>query len=224
MSGARAAASAARERGFSLVEGLILVAVSLPILGSVIVTTKMVGSELESSEANAGAADTCRRVGQRIAQLVRAGALSTCRTRATKDDVDAATAANALDPSVVIPAKGEWIAPPDERERTTFRFQAAKGDLAMNPAALTPPRQFEFVLESGETDNDLDDDGDGLVDEGNLTLREGSTVLQVATGIERCAFRLVGSVLTFELRSARRDDAGRVHRSTTRQEVCLRNN
>lgn len=213
----------ARQAGFTLLEIMIVVAVSLPILGSVIVTSTMVGSEIKSSEASASAADTCRRVGQRMALLSRAGALSTCRVRATQEDVDAAILANAIDPSVVIPALGDWIAPPDGVDRPSFRFQAAKGELAMNASALTPVREFEFVLEPGETDNEVDDDGDGMVDEGSLTLREGTTVLQVATGLERCLFRLSGRIMTFELRSARRDNAGRVYRSTTRQEIYFRN-
>lgn len=207
-----------------MLELLIVMVVAVPILGSVMATSSMVSREVSTSDATSSAGEVCREMNQSMTKLLRAGVLSSCRIRATEEDVEEAKAANAINPSIPIPALGEWISPPPGRPRPTFRFQAADGVMAMNASALTPVRSFEFLLDGSEADNDADDDGDGMIDEGRLFLREGARLLQVATGIEVCSFLLDGRTLTVAMQAARRSGAGRVHRCNSSQRIFLRNN
>jgi prepilin-type N-terminal cleavage/methylation domain-containing protein len=211
------------QRGFSLAELMMGMAILVPLLASIVGTHQMLTKDLSASDAAATAAETCRIAGQRMTNLARAGCLSTCVTRATQADVDAAIAAQLLDPSVVVPALGAWISFPQDSARPTLRFQAADGVLSLNASALTPPREFEFQLDAGEADNDADDDGDGLVDEGSVVLRGGAQLLHTSTGVEGCTFKLSGRVLIFELRCARRGADGRIFRSNSVQEIYMRN-
>ncbi len=210
--------------GFTLLELLIVMTVSIPILGSVMATNRMVREENTAREATADVAERCRTAGQRLALYGRAGLLSTCQIRATQDDVDTAAAAHATDPSVVLCDVGDWIAPYENTQRSTFSFQAADGVLSLNATALTPVREFEFVLEDGELDNGLDDDGDGLIDEGSLQLRVGTTNLElIAEGVEQCTFSLDGRVVSVHLQCAKRDHQGHVYRATSDFTIYMRN-
>ena len=123
-----------------------------------------------------------------------------------------------------MPALGEWISPPATGSRPSFCFKGADGQLSMNAAALTPVRRFVFTLDAGESPNGVDDDGDGLIDEGGLQLLIGNLPVQlVITGVERCEFRLRGRVLTMLLAVARRDAKGHLYRATTTQSILMRN-
>lgn len=221
------------EAGLTLLELLVVVVVAVPILGSVLATNRMVREENTAIETAADAAESCRIAGQRLALYARAGLLSTCEVKATQQDVDWATDAHTLDPSVVIPAIGDWISPyepedgenPDPYKRSTFRFQAADGVLSLNATALTPAREFEFVLDDNEIANNIDDDGDGMIDEGSLQLRIGSTRIElIATGVEKCLFLLQDHILQLELKCARRDHQGHIYESSATHQVYMRNN
>jgi len=212
------------QRGFTLLELLVVCAIAVPILGSVFATNMLVRGEVESGDTSASVAESCRTAGQRVSLYARSGLLSTCAVRATQDDVNAATAAQALNPSVVVPSIGDWIAPPVGAERTTFRFQAADGVLSMNAAALTPAREFQFVIDDNETANGIDDDGDGMIDEGKLELRINTSQLElIATGVELCRFSLTGRVLSVRLQCARRDHQGHVYRAVVTHSIYMRN-
>ncbi|HEX6811189.1 MAG TPA: type II secretion system protein [Planctomycetota bacterium] len=212
------------QRGFTLVELMIVMVVAIPILGAITVTGTLVRDEIQSTETAALTAESCRIAGQRLAMLARPGLLSTCAVQATQADVDAAAAAAMVSPGVVIPALGDWISPPLTGSRPTFRFQGADGELSMNAQELTPVRRFIFSLDPTEMPNGLDDDGDGLVDEGGLQLLIGDLPVQlVISGVERCEFRLRGRVLTLVLAVARRDAKGHLYRATTTQSILMRN-
>lgn len=223
MNGERPVAAAA-QRGVTLLELIVVLAVSVPILGSVFATNMLVRGEMQASDTAASVAESVRTAGQRLSLFARAGVLSTCEVRAIASDVAAATAAQLLDPSVVIPSLGDWISPLPGSTHPTFRFQAADGVLSMNAAALTPLRELEFVLDGGEVANGLDDDGDGMVDEGKLQLRVSSSQLElIAQGVEQCNFTLNGRVLSVHLQCARRDHDGRVYRAVATHSICMRN-
>lgn len=210
--------------GFTLLELLIVAAVSIPILASVFATHTMVREEIQASDTAASVAESCRTAGQRLALYARAGVLSTCAVKATQADILEATALQLLDPSVVIPSLGDWISPSVGSGHPTFRFQAADGVLSVNAAALTPAREFEFVIDDNELANGADDDGDGMVDEGKLQLRINTSQLElIATGVEACSFSLNGRVLNVTLRCARRDHEGHVYRAVTTHSICMRN-
>ena len=212
------------QRGFTLAELMIVMVVAVPILGAITVTGTLVRDEVNASESAALTAESCRIAGQRLANLARPGLVSTCMVMATQEDVNAAIAAQMLNPSVVVPALGEWISPPLTGSRPSFRFQGADGELSMNAAKLTPVRRFVFSLDASESANGADDDGDGLIDEGGLQLLIGNLPVQlVITGVERCEFRLRGRVLTMVLGVARRDAKGHLYRATTTQSILMRN-
>ncbi len=211
------------QRGISLVEIAMAVTLLVVLLGSIAGINQMLTRELSANDAVASATEVCRIVGQRMTNQARPGCLSTCLTQATQEDVDAALAAQMLDPEVVVPALGDWISFPQHAKRSTLRFRAADGVLSLNATALTPPRVFEFVLDVNELDNDADDDDDGLIDEGSVRLREDTTLLYSCTDIENCTFELSGSKLVFELKVARRNAEGRVYRSNSVQEIYMRN-
>ncbi|MCA8973242.1 MAG: prepilin-type N-terminal cleavage/methylation domain-containing protein [Planctomycetes bacterium] len=212
------------ESGFTLVELMVVLVVAIPILAAVLSTSAVVRSEIQTSDTVASSAESCRIAGQRLALLSRSGLVSTCEVRAIQADVDAATAAHAVDPSVVIPSLGDWIPMPAGASHPTLRFQSADGVLSMNSAALTPARALEFVIEPGETANGADDDGDGLVDEGKLQLTVGSVATDmILAGVETCSFTMNGRVLRIQLGCARGDRLGRIHRTTATFDVFMRN-
>lgn len=216
---------AASQQGMTMLELMVVLVVAVPILGSVLATNRMVREENTAMSAASDVAESCRLAGQRLALYARAGLLSTCAVRATQADIDTATDAHSLDPSIPIPDLGEWISPYEDTSRPTFRFQAADGVLSLNATALTPEREFELALEPTETANGADDDGDGLVDEGVLQLRIGTTRLElISTGVERCEFSLSGRTLTMTLQCARRDHEGHVYRATATHMIYMRNN
>ena len=199
--------------GFTLVEVMIVMVVSVPIFLAVLSTSERVGRTVDATERNADASETVRRVAERVGHLVRAAHRSTFRVRATQADVTAAKA------SVV----GEWISAPDLDPRPNIQFQSASGTLSMNANSLTSPRELEFVLDANEDANGTDDDGDGLVDEGKLFLRYESARMAIADGVESCSFELDGQVIKFSVQCAKRDRSGHVHRVVAQHLWCARN-
>jgi prepilin-type N-terminal cleavage/methylation domain-containing protein len=209
----------AGERGFTMLEMLVTMVIAVPILGSIFVTNSLVRNNIESNETAAGVAESCRAAGQRLALLARSGLVSTCATMATQTDVNTALALG-----TPVPTVGQWISPPAGTTRTTFRFQSADGVLSMDAAAMTPVREFQFIMDPGEIANGRDDNGNGMIDEGRLQLRIGTSPVElVLDGVERCNFNLNGRVLTLVLSCARRDHEGHIYRATTTQSIYLRN-
>ena len=200
--------------GFTLIEVLIVTLIFVPILIAISTTTGMVSGTVNANDQAAEVLETLRRSMQRVAQLVRPGVLTTMRVQATQADVDALKAANV----------GDWIDPTDLEVCPGIRFQSAAGVLSMNAAALTPPREITFVMDSDEVDNDLDDDGDGMVDEGRVHLLYDTSRFTLADSIESCSFIMDGRLLRIRMQSSRRDAKGRVYRATVGQVFFLRNN
>lgn len=62
-------------------------------------------------------------------------------------------------------------APRDGEASSTLTYQRTLG-VENGRVALSAPRRLEFEYEPGEIDDGLDNDGDGLVDEGQLVLTE----------------------------------------------------
>ena len=79
-------------------------------------------------------------------------------------------------------------------------------------------------MDASETDNDVDDDGDGLIDEGALHYETENVRVTLLDGVETCEFTLDGSVLIFALHIARLDSSRRVRRAVVERRIYLRNN
>ena len=202
------------DHGFTIVELTIAVTVLVPILLGIVASTQMMNSTMDSNTRAADVSTYTRRMAQRVAKLVRPAQMSSIRVRAVQADVDALRAT----------AVGEWILPTDLIWRPGIEFTSASGLLSMNARLSTTPRRVDFRMEAGETDNGVDDDGDGLVDEGEIILLQNSVTLAILRDVEQCEFALDGRVLQMRLRVARRDRERRVYRNFIEQHFYLRNN
>lgn len=202
-----------REAGFTLLEMTIVTVVSIPILLAVLSTSERVGKTVNAVDRNAEASETVARVAERIGRLVRSAHRSTFMVRATAADVKKKMASTV----------GDWMTAQELDPRSNIQFQSAVGSLSMNASRLTSVRELEFVLDAGESANGIDDDGDGLVDEGKLYLRYESTRTPIAAGVESCSFELDGQVIRFSMQCGRRDSVGQVYRVVVEQVWWVRN-
>ncbi len=202
------------QRGFSLVELMIVMSAMLPLLATIVMATGTLGKTATANDRAADVRETCRRIINRVELLLRPGKLSSLQVRATAADVTAARATTV----------GEWIGPIDDDPRDHLRFVAAKGLLSMNAKLSTLPREFGFLLDGGETMNGKDDDGDGMIDEGSLRLVYGNSIQLIARNLELCRFTVRGRLVIVTMRAAAADRTGRVHRATLSQTMYLRNN
>ena len=220
-----------RQSGFTLIEVLIASTILVPILFAIISTQDIVGTTMDANDRRADAGDQARRVARRLRQIVRPALLSTVSVQAMQTDVDAAVAAEAaryaadpLGTPDYIPTLGEWISPAGLDPRPNVQFVCAAGELAVNASKVTAPRSLEFRMDPKEADNDLDDDGDGIVDEGRLHYVYGGLSIVLLENVESCTFALDKGMLLLDLTVARRDRSGRIHRVNIQQKVYLRNN
>ena len=203
-----------QERGFTLVELIIVMALLMPILGVVLSSSDVALQSMRASEAAADAVENVQRIAQRVTQFIRPAVLSTYRMEATDADVALGRAATA----------GEWIDPVDLEPRTAMQFRSADGVLAINASALTPVRVLRFRLDPGETVDGTDEDGDRLVDEGSIVYETEGDEIVIGTGIEQCTFTLDARKITLRLRAAKRRGDGTIARATTIQALTFRNN
>lgn len=206
--------SRTKQEGFSLVEMLIVIAVLAVMLAAVWNTSSMVSSTVESNSRSAEVTSKVRRTLQQIGKFLRPAKMSTVGVQAVSADVTAGLAASV----------GEWIDPTDLVWRPGIRFQSASGEKAMNAALSTSPRSLTFSLESGESANSLDDDGDGLIDEGVVKLLHDSVTVAVVRDVESCEFWMDGRTIRVRLQCGRSSPQGRVHRTRLEQSFYLRNN
>lgn len=197
-----------------MIEMSIVMTVLIPLMVGIALTTSSVNDTMEANSRRADVMTYCRRMAQRIAKLVRPAQMTTLAVMAVQEDVTMLRAASV----------GEWIPPTDLVWRPGIEFQSASGLLSMNASLLTSPRRIVFSLEASETDNDVDDDGDGLIDEGVITLLQNDVTLAILKDVEQCAFSLDGRIMLMRLQVARRSSEGRVYRTFVEQRFYLRNN
>lgn len=202
------------EAGFSLLELVLVLTVLVPILTGIAATSKAVNTTIDTNARNAEVVAYSRRICQRIGKLVRPLQMSTISMPAVQEDVDALRASSV----------GEWIAPSDLVWRPGIDFQSASGLLSMNAALSTSPRRIEFTLDATETDNDIDDDGDGLVDEGTITLTADGVTLAILSNVETCELSLDDRIITLRIGVARVDREKNVYRAQVEQSYFMRNN
>ena len=79
----------------------------------------------------------------------------------------------------------------------------------MDASGRTLIRTLELVRDPSEPLNALDDDGDGMIDEGRLIMKIGKMTVVLADNVEICTFTLEGSVVRFAIRCCRRDYCAR---------------
>jgi hypothetical protein len=140
--------------------------------------------------------------------------MSTLRMAAVQDDVTAGAASYV----------GEWIDPSELVWRPGVEFLSASGLLSMNARLSSATRRVVFTLDPGEVANGSDDDGDGLIDQGTITLLHETVEVAVVRDVELCEFELDGRLLRMRIAIARRAGDGRIDRARMERAVYLRNN
>lgn len=131
-----------RRGGFSLIETLIAVTLSAMVLGAVVTATQRGLGLFEQSNATADINARAARAANRILREV-------------------------------IGAGPLIVTPPDFWGSSTIDFSLATGWDAVNgEPTWGPVRRIAFEYDPTELDNDLDDNGNGLIDEGVVVLTE----------------------------------------------------
>ncbi|MEZ5963545.1 MAG: hypothetical protein R3F56_06835 [Planctomycetota bacterium] len=204
----------APERGFSLVEALFAMTFLLPMLGGIISLTAGLTRAVDTRSTSTQVQALAQRAFQVMATFVQAAKMSTLRTQAVATDVGSGAATYV----------GEWIGPTDLVWRPGIEFLSASGLLSMNARLTTSTRRVVFTREITELANGNDDDGDGLIDEGNITLLHESTEVAVVRNVEQCDFELEGRTLRMRMTVARRAGDGRIERAHLERSIYLRNN
>ena len=200
--------------GFSLVEMMIATVILAVMMAAVWNTTTTATRATEENVAAAESLTQCRRYLERVAKLAIPAKLSTLQMPAIQADVNAALAASV----------GEWIeAPGDAEWRSGIQFLAATGTASMNAMLSTSLRAVRFTREPTEVANGVDDDGDGLVDEGTVSLLHDGATIHVLRGVEVCNFQLGDRLLAVRMRCGI-SKGGRIHRADLTQRLFLRNN
>ena len=200
--------------GFTLVEVMIAATITAVMMAAIWNSTSVATRSTEENMASAESITQCRRYLERVAKLVLPAKMSTLKMPAIAADVT----------NLVATSVGEWIdAPGDTEWRGGIQFVAASGTLRMNAALLTSMRALEFAMDPTESDNNADDDGDGLVDEGRVSLLHDGTVIHVLQGVEICSFQLTDRLLAIRMRCGLWKN-GRTHRADLTQRIFLRNN
>jgi len=203
-----------RESGFTLVEISIVIVLLTTMLAAVWNTANAVGSSVNTNSRSAEVTSSVRGTLRRVGAFARSAKMTTLLVQAVQEDVTAGRAT----------AIGEWIPPTDLIWRPGIQFQMASGLLSMNAALSTSPRRLTFEMEPSETANGVDDDDDGLIDEGEVRLVHDMVTIAVVRNIEICEFQLDGRMLRVRIASGRRDRSSTVIRAQLEQSFYLRNN
>ncbi len=201
------------EAGFSFVELSIVTTLLVLAMGFVATSFQTATRSLQADDLIARAMETLQRSAMHISQFTRPCSITTYRVESTPDDVPLAAA-----------AAGEWIEPTDGEARAAVKFQSASGELSMNAAMLTGERELRLILDDNEVANDIDDDGDGMIDEGRVVLVYDGISVTMARNVETLTFTLTGRVLNMEIRSAARRSDGSLQRFSIKETLYLRNN
>ena len=188
--------------GFTLVELMVVCSILAPILYLFLSAGPSVGDALGVNQRNAD-----------VAQKARIGLSSICNS------LRSASAR-----SLLVRVASSWVTPVEGTAYGTIQFQEPAGLPTASTVALQAPRMLEFKLDPKEIQNGIDDDGDGLVDEGSVwTTRSGGERACLASDIESFSVVKTGRLLRITIQSCALDSKQRPHRSKSVQTMVLRN-
>jgi len=202
--------------GFTLVELVIVAAVLVPLLLIVGTATKGVSGAIAANDRAAEVNALEERALGEIARVLHFGRIGTLCTQATTADVRAGRAA----------AVGDWFPMPAREARSTMQLWALTGAQQL---PLEPPEQLctlAFVRSSKENPNGIDDDRNGLVDDGELRCTTGNLSTKLLGGVDLCTFLLDTGVVRVTLRYGKPCPAGQgtgVRRTTLTHTIAVRN-
>lgn len=201
------------ERGYTLVELTIAAALLAGAMAMIAISLSTASNSLHGDDLVAKGMESLQRSAVRVSQIMRPCSLTSYRVLSVASDVP-----------VQASAVGEWIEPNDGEARAAIQFRAASGVESMNATALTLPRVLRLEPEATDPTDGVDNDGDGMIDEGYLVLDYDGVAVRLASNIERCVFTLTGRQVEIELHSAARRRNQAVQRFTAHETLYLRNN
>lgn len=192
-----------KPHGFALVELVVVCAILAPVLYVLLSARTSVSDALDVNQRDADVAQKTRAAIVSAIALVRPASLVSLRAR----------------------QGSAWVVPVDTTEYSALRFQEPAALPNGDAPALTAPRMLELVRDERELVNGLDDDADGLVDEGSLWLteRDGSRAC-LTSGVTGLTFVKSGRTLEVSLQCAALDVKRHAHMQRCTQVVSLRNN
>jgi prepilin-type N-terminal cleavage/methylation domain-containing protein len=207
--------------GFTLIEIAFAIAILALVMGSLVSVSDSTRKTYEQGVTSSLAQGAARRAMSRVASEFENGGLGT-----------------------LLPA-------PIGVASSDIAFQVATGiDANTGLIMFGSSTRLRWVMESGELDNGLDDDGDGLIDEGSIVLtrnylQPGEISVILARGITELlegelpnglddngngfsdergfCMTLQGSLLILRITSARRSAAGRLSLASIETAVRLKN-
>ena len=214
------------ERGFTLVEMTVVLAALVPILITILGTTNSVRDAVQITTHLSGLSDRVDQVADRFGQMMQKAVASTIKSRTTQEDIDAALIKAPLILPVImpIPVLDQWIVPQQVLSRTTLQFYSVSTQLSTNTSNTVGPFVLEHIMSPGELRNGIDDDGDGLIDEGDLVLRGPDAGTIVLTDVEKFEMDVIGSLVILRIRCAKIDSRRRIHRVFRERRFTIRNN
>ena len=171
----------AADTGYTLVELTIAAVLLAGAMAMIAVSVSTASNSLHGDDLVAKGMESLQRSAVRVSQIMRPCSLTSYRVLSLRSDVPAQAS-----------APGEWIEPNDGEPRSAIQFRAASGVESMNAAALTDTRVLRLEPEASDPPDGVDNDGDGMVDEGYLVLDYDGIAVRLASNIERCTFTLTG--------------------------------
>ena len=116
------------------------------------------------------------------------------------------------------------FSPPTPQQSTSVSFRTNVG-FANGKILFGDPIRYEFQYAPGEVDNQMDDNGDGRIDEGVLTRTERGDTVILCRDIAENGFSVTqsGSRMEIQLALQKVDAKGRVVNRTRKLAVQVRN-
>jgi len=207
-----------RTRGFALLEVLTTCAAMLPVVFAVMGTSTYTMKAIRANERAAASVVAIENADGRMEELVRSALLSSMTTDPAavavwnSQQLRAGTAEQCLTFQCVVNV-----------EDATTGVSDPNGTYTMTGSGLSATRSLFFQLDATEEANGVDDDGDGMVDEGELVYADGDHLTTVQRGVEAFQITLVDRRLQLRMTCSVRDGDGNRRRVTLTQTYCVRN-
>ena len=201
------------ESGLTLIEVSISAAFMVPILFAMITMGNTVSKATAVNEARSRATEVLRTITANFERCIRSASLVTIATEDPNTNTQKAYGTT-----------NSWTKAQSMVKHTSLKFQAVD-KAPTESSSLGVPVAFRFELDPDEAKNGLDDDGDGLVDEGRLVMYRGPTANPVvlASAVEKCDFIIADGAVTVSLTVAAKVGPRRLVRSQLSKTYFLRN-
>ena len=202
-----------RASGFTLIEVVIVMAMVVPILLVIGSASRAAIGSFNASDRSAAKTQIVLRALAQAERALRFGSRETLRTPATADDVRLRRGTTV----------GQWISMPSREPRTSIQLTSLAGGDAPELAFPRVQHGLAFVPDKGEVLDGLDNDRDGMVDEGSLRFTRGADTYVLIDRVEQCTFELEGSCVHIVLRCVLPSSARALQRTTLRHTVFMIN-